>query len=395
MTNLFVVGALAAVLHRWLMRLGHDLRAASWASALIMFGTSLFAYAGSFMSEPASALCLVGAALLIDEWRAQPRVGIAMLAGLVAGASVWVHVLNVLALPPLLLYAWGPTPAETSAATPSGARARLVRHGAAALFAAAVVLGALAWSQWLRFGDPFETGRFDWYATWQTPGEALLAFAISPGRGLLWFSPILLLALPAWPRLARQRTDLARFVALLLVLRLGLVSLRTDWFGGWTPGPRYLLPLVPFLALPLVHVITAMRRAPTSTRVAFVIAASAAIGVSALLAAHSSVEWMWDLQRTGLDRDGLLQAAHWDPRASCWVTWMSHDLAGLRALFQRGGLAGLHAARLDTLWAGALRHALLGKPSLFIVCCASTVVGLLALARALRRRDPGSAASTR
>lgn len=385
LTNLFVVAALVVVLHRWLMRLGHDLHAASTTSMLVVFGSSLFAYSGSFMSEPTSTLCLVGAAWLVDEWRAKPSLHTATLAGLLAGASVWVHVLNVLALPPLLLYAMGP---RTSSDARHGTDSRTTddplpwAHRAAAILGCGLVLGALVWSQWVRFGHPFETGRFDWYATWQAPGEALLAFAISPGRGLLWFSPILLLALPAWPKLARRRMDLAIFVALLFVLRVGLVSLRSDWFGGWTPGPRYLLPLVPFLALPLADVVVAMRRAPARRRVAFGLAIAGVVATSAMVAAHSSVEWMWGLQRTGLDRDGLYAAAHWDPRASCWATWLSHDVAGVKALLQRGPLAGLQAARLDTLWAGALRHALLGRPSLLALCATSTVVGVGALALA-------------
>lgn len=385
LTNLFVVAALVVVLHRWLMRLGYDLRAATTSSMLVIFGSSLFAYSGSFMSEPTSALCLVGSAWLVDEWRAAPRLHTATLAGLLAGASVWVHVLNVLALPPLLLYAMGPprrSEREVGAAASIADVSLPSSHRAAAILACGLLLGALGWSQWARFGHPFETGRFDWYATWQTPGEAWLAFAISPGRGLLWFSPILLLALPAWPKVARRRMDLAVFVALIFALRVVLVSLRTDWFGGWTPGPRYLLPLVPFLALPLAEVVTAMRSAPTPRRVAFGLAIAGVLLVSTLVAAHSSVEWMWGLQRSGLDRDGLYAAAHWDPRASCWATWLAQDVAGVKALLQRGPLAGLQAARLDTLWAGALRHALLGKPSLLAVCATSTLVGLGALALA-------------
>ncbi len=76
----------------------------------------------------------------------------------------------------------------------------------------------------------------------------------SPSRGLFFLSPVLLLAVP--PLLKRLRKKNARPEALLLVcipiIHILFNSGYVGWHGGWTHGPRYLVPALPFLAFPVV-----------------------------------------------------------------------------------------------------------------------------------------------
>ena len=77
------------------------------------------------------------------------------------------------------------------------------------------------------------------YSNFRLAGEGVLGFLVSPGKGVFWHSPILLLALAA-PWLARpeRRLDtswpllmLSAFVAVYALVR-GVV-----WFGGTNWGP--------------------------------------------------------------------------------------------------------------------------------------------------------------
>jgi hypothetical protein len=71
-------------------------------------------------------------------------------------------------------------------------------------------------------------------------------------RGLLFFAPILALAPPGWIALARRRWWGVFGVSLASCAVVLLVNLSyPEWTGGWSTGPRLLLPLVPFAMLPV------------------------------------------------------------------------------------------------------------------------------------------------
>ena len=83
--------------------------------------------------------------------------------------------------------------------------------------------------------------------------DALWGITFSPYRGLFFLSPILLLAIPGFIILFRRRMRRAETLvclwAFLCFLAFNMSSL--IWDGGHAVGPRYLVPMLPFLALPL------------------------------------------------------------------------------------------------------------------------------------------------
>jgi hypothetical protein len=76
-------------------------------------------------------------------------------------------------------------------------------------------------------------------------------------RGLAFYAPILLLSAPGWVALvARKRLSLAA-VSFLVVVAVFLVnSVYPEWTGGWSTGPRLLVPLLPFAMLPVAALIS-------------------------------------------------------------------------------------------------------------------------------------------
>ncbi|HKU62917.1 MAG TPA: hypothetical protein VJQ44_17065 [Gemmatimonadales bacterium] len=135
-----------------------------------------------------------------------------------------------------------------------------------------VVLGALplglllAAYNWAIFHTPFPEGyRYhvefhDIHAqgfmgitgpTW----AALYGITASTYRGLFFLSPVLLLSLPGLVLLWRDPRfrSTALLVAVLLMGFLLYVSSYLYWSGGDAVGPRFLVPLIPFLMLPLAR----------------------------------------------------------------------------------------------------------------------------------------------
>jgi len=87
----------------------------------------------------------------------------------------------------------------------------------------------------------------------------LLRLLFDPSRGLLVFAPILIVALAALPR-ARKALTTEAFLALVLVPTALIIfySGYPNWHGGWSVGPRYLVPAIPFLLFPLIFGVTSI-----------------------------------------------------------------------------------------------------------------------------------------
>lgn len=71
-------------------------------------------------------------------------------------------------------------------------------------------------------------------------------------RGLLFYAPILALAVPGWwAMLTRRRWSLAAVSLSACVAVFGVNLSYPEWTGGWSTGPRLLTPLLPFAMLPV------------------------------------------------------------------------------------------------------------------------------------------------
>jgi hypothetical protein len=128
------------------------------------------------------------------------------------------------------------------------------------------------------FGTPFTTNyhfqnphfRADagtLFGVFQPPRVDVLAFLlVSPYRGLFFSSPILALGVVGWVRMRRDsehRAEATLFLCAIAFFLLFNCSFN-GWPGGWAVGPRYLVPAIPFLALPLVFAIRAYPRTATA-----------------------------------------------------------------------------------------------------------------------------------
>lgn len=130
------------------------------------------------------------------------------------------------------------------------ASGRVVRATASAIAATAGLFAYLTYNA-VRFGSPFTFGQPWGSFRLSVIPEALAGMLASPGRGLLWYSPVIALALYWTIRdIVQDPTRLRRPAGLALLVflgYLGLHSLWDQWAGGWSWGPRFLVPAFPGL----------------------------------------------------------------------------------------------------------------------------------------------------
>jgi len=114
-----------------------------------------------------------------------------------------------------------------------------------AFLAPQVVFYAWSWMQWGNLAGPVALDRLP--LSWRTAAVGFPGLLIDREYGLLVWAPVYLAAFAAW-----WRTRASTWPLLVPALLLYLPSAANDmWWGGFAPAGRFLVPMVPLLALPL------------------------------------------------------------------------------------------------------------------------------------------------
>lgn len=302
LTNAMVVAATGALLFVVLLHLGYGGRAALWATGLAVLASPLWVYSKDLFAEP-----LAGLGLLVFVWAAEreareqaPRA--AALCGLGLGLAVLAKTAHVVLLPgalAVLVWRWRGLPGHVT---------RLARFTGGL----AVMLGlAVVWNV-LRFGDPWASGYGSELELWITgPLEGLAGLLVSPGRGLFTYFPAAFLALACTRASYRRAPQWTVFAWLSLVALLALYCRWHGWDGGWCFGPRFLVPLLPLLALVVAPFFSAAPRARWARAAGWsLIGLSAAIAFTGTLVAYTD----FHQALRHLFGSHYLEVARWDWR---------------------------------------------------------------------------------
>ncbi len=124
-------------------------------------------------------------------------------------------------------------------------------------FPIAITLILLGLYNWVRFGSPMSSGYHfaDGEGFTRPIITGLFGLTISPYRGLFWYSPVLLLALPGWLMLRRTASWLAWLALTLVIAQAASFAGWWSWHGGIVWGPRFLIPVIPLTVLFLAPLI--------------------------------------------------------------------------------------------------------------------------------------------
>jgi len=236
-----IVGALTGcILFALARQLGYQQRPSAITALVIALATPFVVYVKTMFSEPLLTLLLVLALLTAlrakagDTWKW-------FVAGGALGFGLLVKPTMLAVVPAFLGYA---------ALTQAGG----ARWKAIAALTAPVLAGGLmtAWYNLVRFGSALSTG-YQGVGFDQWPWIGLYGLLLSPGKGLLWFCPIVILGIAGWIPLATRQPRSMALIGSVVLLFLGVHSVYTVWHGGGGWGPRLIVPILPLLVLPLAE----------------------------------------------------------------------------------------------------------------------------------------------
>jgi len=314
LVNVILTALTAAVVTRCLREAGAPAWLAATGGLVYALGSMAWAYSKRLFTEPAAALSVALA------WRwimamAPGRVGRAGLAvGLALGGAVAASYSNAVLLPMfavLLAY-------RALRSVAIGAVSSISRAGQAGIALGGLIAGLLPWVIGLsiynaaRFGAPTQTGLslLEWsapYFSWPAALTRMYALLLSPYRGLLFYNPIVLLAVAGlvgapWMQPRRRAPVFAAAAGTLIYLVF--FSFWSMWWGGYNWGPRFLAPILPLWAIAAGATVTEALRAPVIPRrlalAAAAIVACVSIGVSGVGAVSNTFITEGDLAMRGM-----------------------------------------------------------------------------------------------
>jgi hypothetical protein len=291
---------------------------------LMVFTTMLLPFGSVLFAHNLAALLAFGAWLLVNRRPVESRR--ALVAGLIAGSAVLLEYELAIVVVVLGSYLFVRERPRLAAFVAGGG-------------APAVVL---AWYQWRAFGAPWRTPAafYNLRSGYEVPSPYELWWMFGGGRGLWVGAPTAIVGIGAAIWLAaNSRGHLRDHAIVALAVVVPYVILCAGWSGTpllEDPGPRYLIPALPFLAVPLAALWERVR----------VVAIPASV-IGALVAAGAT--WMILLVDT---RYGLLEVyrAHFRDRMFNPTLWSM--------AFGRVGIA-LYAASVSAavaLLVHVLRH---------------------------------------
>ncbi|MDY6823077.1 MAG: glycosyltransferase 87 family protein [Thermodesulfobacteriota bacterium] len=230
--------------------------AAGFLTALVLaLATPVWHYAGTMFKEPLTMVfvlwaffCLVKNDPVLTLTR--PALRRVFSAGLLSGLALTTHLTAALFAPFWGLYALFPYLRADAPKRNAGP------VNAALAFAAGFLIPAVLFGfyNYHRFGSVLTTGRASQdiaYGTFAMPWEGLAGLLASPGKGIIFFCPVIIAGILLWPYLHRKHRHLSILLIAMMLFRLVFIACRSDWHGGFCLGPRQLLPVVPFLLIPI------------------------------------------------------------------------------------------------------------------------------------------------
>ncbi len=255
LTDLLLTVASVYLFYWWLRLVGAGQWAALVTTALYGVGTMTWHYARTFMSEPLVVFCLLFALVSCLKYRQTGSWRWAAWGGFIVGLSIATRLPNLACIPFFglyLLWAWWERADRLKAGLSIARLKSLLLPAFVWSLGIIFWLTIVGWYNYTRNGALLDSGYGG--ETFDTPFlTGFWGLFFSSGKSLFIYNPVLLLGLVGLVAAFRRQRAVTLLVLAIVGYHVLTYSVWSIWWGGGVWGPRYLLPIVPFLLWPAVY----------------------------------------------------------------------------------------------------------------------------------------------
>ena len=244
----------------------------------------------------------------------------AILGGIFLGLSVFVHPASIIVIPGFIAYYL------------FSLKERRKKQFACFIISLAGILVLVGLSNYIRYGSFTEFGYYR-YASWSWANGGwigLVGLWASPGAGLiLFFPPVILLpiAIRYFYRQSKGLFFLALYVITVNWLYFGTLSYLEpiSWSGGLVWGPRYLIPILPFITIGLGTLLAKLRNRKQRLYLFKVSIVISLFAIGFVINSLGKVVWIYYFHLYSWEKEQVWrqwrETRTWDPET--WNPWYS------------------------------------------------------------------------
>jgi hypothetical protein len=315
------------------VQLGSTRQGARRAALSFGFGTVAMVYARTFYAEPLLSL-LATAAVCLTFTRVSRKI---IFAALLALLAVLAKPTGILLGPALSVYLFlKRTSARSSILPAAGSGLGLLLY---------VFYNVVRFENPLSFGQP-------WAFSLSAIPEGIAGLVFSPGRGIIWYCPPVLAAILGFRKAAKEKKTEALLIGSLFAGFIMLHSSWPFWHGGWSWGPRFLVPILPGLMA-----LTGLLEGKAAKGLLVLAFVGFLVNVPAMVSYYE--RYYAEAKEQGVSERDLLWSVSRAPLLHAWGA-ASREIADarnhdVREIFQRAGtpsatIASSRALRVVALW---------------------------------------------
>jgi hypothetical protein len=247
--NAFVTALLCAVFFVFSVRLGTAPKWALIATSMLGLTTHVVVFSTGLLQHPSECLLLLLTFYLLFRDADKPDRRLRLWAGAVAGIMILFRMQSVIAIPFLGAYhLWG-----LWRHTPEGNEGKrwllAVQRAVPTILCMIPGIALHLVVNYIRFESI--TGVYNNEGFGTPLWKGLYGLLLSPGMSIFVYTPLLLLTPLTLPNFFKNHRAEALLVLSLTLAYLVFFGRYTKWHGSDINGPRYMVPLVPLLLLPL------------------------------------------------------------------------------------------------------------------------------------------------
>jgi len=233
--------------------LGYGVKSSLALALAFGFATPIWVYSKSFLTEPLTTALLLGSVFGLLAFKRSGRRRHLVVAGLCAGMTVLVKYAMLLAVVPIIIFFLGscfPMKHRSSELSTFSGLCRLLAFGIPLALCALVAL----WYNNARFGNMLASG-YGLEVSREGFGTPILVGLFgqlfSSGKSIFLYAPVLVLSWSGFSVFKRKFGAEALLFGSIFVVNVLFYSKFISWAGDGSWGPRYLIPFVPLLLVPV------------------------------------------------------------------------------------------------------------------------------------------------